>query len=310
MAIRILVAADVGAELLDRLAADDRFEVDFRPTRTEDDLAEAVRDAAVLVTRHHNRITSRVLEAASQLRVIVQGTSGLDNIDPGARHRGISVIGLPGENANAVAELVIGSMIALTRTVPSYDRMMRAGVWNREDCATRRELRGHRLGIVGLGRVGGAVARLARAFGVDARAYDPYLGEAEMDRRGATKVSSLAGLLRDSDVLTLHVPLTSETRGMIGAREIALLPPGAFVINTARGEVIDRAALLAALARNELGGIALDVYGDEPPADRWPDDPRIVLTPHIAGCTREAKAAIGRAVYAKICEHFGLEPAG
>ncbi len=306
--IPVLIAADVDPELLERIARDARFEVDYRPVRTEDELADAVGDAEVLVTRHHNKVTTRVLEAATRLRSIVQGTSGLDNIDPSALARGIRIVGLPGENANAVAELAIGHMIALTRTVPSYDRMVRGGAWSRDDCSTRRELRGYRLGIVGIGRVGRSVARLAAAFGMEPLAYDPYVHAPEVAARGAAKVDSLALLLESSDIVTLHVPLTDETRGMIGAAEIGMLPAGAFVINTARGEVLDRAAALQALRENRLGGIALDVFGEEPPREAWPDDSRIILTPHIAGCTREAKASIGRGVYARICELYGFAP--
>lgn len=308
MKIAVLVAAEVDRELLDPLQRDDRFAVTNRPTRSEDDLVEGVRGAEVLVTRHHNRVTPRVLAAADRLRLIVQGTSGLDNIDPSVTERGIEVVGVPGENANAVAELVVGLMIALTRTVPEYDRMVRDGRWERDDCATRRELRSHRLGIVGLGRVGTHVAGLAASFGVAAKAFDPYLTVDEMSVRGAQSVVTLDDLLRASEILSLHVPLTEETRGMIGAREIALLPQGAIVINTARGEVADREALLEALESNHLGGLALDVYDGEPPEPRWPDDSRLLLTPHIAGCTREARASIGRTVYRKLCEACGFEP--
>lgn len=306
--IPVLIAADVDRELLDRIGRDTRFDVDYRPVRTEEELAAAVGAAEVLVTRHHNKVTSRVLDAALRLRSIVQGTSGLDNIDPSALARGITIVGLPGENANAVAELAIGHMIALTRTVPSYDRMVRGGSWNRDDCSTRRELRGYRLGIVGIGRVGRSVARLAAAFGMEPFAYDPYVDAGEIAVRGAAKLDSLSLLLESADILTLHVPLTDETRGMIGSAEIASLPAGAFIVNTARGEVLDRGAALAALREDRIGGIAMDVFGEEPPGDAWPDDPRIILTPHIAGCTREAKASIGRGVYARICELYGFEP--
>lgn len=306
--ISVLIAADVDRELLDRIGRDERFEVEYRPVRSEEDLADAVGSAEVLVTRHHNKVTSRVLDRATRLRSIVQGTSGLDNIDPTAAARGITIAGLPGENANAVAELAIGLMISLTRTISSYDRMVRSGDWNRDDCSTRRELRGHRLGIVGIGRVGGRVAELAAGFGVESSAYDPYLDAGEIARRGGRKAGTLEELLSTSGILTLHVPLTDETRGMIGTREIALLPAGAFIINTARGEVLDRDAALVALNGGRLGGLAMDVYGEEPPRDRWPEDPRIILTPHIAGCTREAKASIGRGVYATLCELYGFAP--
>lgn len=267
-------------------------------------LARAVRDCQVLVTRFHNEVTRDVIAAAPGLRLIVQGTSGLDNIDAAAASgRRISIVGIPGENANAVAELVIGHMLSLTRTVPLYGRMVRAGQWSRGDCATRRELRGHRLGIVGLGRVGSRVARLASAFGVSPRAYDPYIGDDEFRERGAARALTLDELLRESDILTLHVPLTDETRGMIGEAGLDRLPRGAVVINTSRGPVLDLGAAIARLASGRLSGLALDVFDQEPPRDiAWPDLPGLILTPHVAGCSAESKASIGKLVYERIRE--------
>ena len=158
---------------------------------------------------------------------------------------------MPGENANAVAELVIGFMIALTRTVPQYDREMRAGEWTRDDCASRHELRHHRLGIVGLGQVGMRVARLAVAFGMRVRAFDPYISDEDFAQRGAARVASLDALAARSDILTLHVPFTPETRTMIGANETGVAPIRRDrLINAARGEVLDVDAALDALARN------------------------------------------------------------
>lgn len=286
MAKRVVIAADVEPVLLSLLAGDAQFEV---VQRRGDDLAPLVADAEVLITRTFNEVPRRVIEAAPRLRVIAQGTSGVDNIDlAAAREHGIEVISLPGVNANAVAELVLGLMIALTRTVPSYDREVRAGVWRRGDCATRHELGAYRLGIIGLGNVGSRVARLARAFGMAPLFYDPYV---------EGSVVSLDELLAASDILTLHVPLTPETNRMIAAEQLAKLPAGAFLINASRGEVLDADAALAALQSNRLGGLALDVFDPEPPKRTWPDDPRLILTPHIAGCTFEAKNAAGKLLY-------------
>jgi D-3-phosphoglycerate dehydrogenase len=303
---RLLIAADVDRSLLTRAHADGRFEIIDRPVKSEEELEAIAGDCEILVTRSYNRVTKRVIDAAHKLELIAQGTSGTDNIDmQAARDRGIAVINMPGENANAVAELVIGFMIALTRTVPAYDCSMRAGVWDRDDCATRHELRHHRLGIIGLGQVGMRVSRLASAFGMRVAAFDPYISDQDFIDRGAVRITSADALLRDSDILTLHVPFTVETRSMIGAERLAMLPPGAIVINAARGEILDVAAALAALARNALGGLALDVYDPEPPTRIWPDDPRLILTPHIAGCTTEAKSAIGAKLYEKIRAFYG-----
>jgi D-3-phosphoglycerate dehydrogenase len=302
---RLLIAADVDESLRTRAHADGRFQIVDRPVKTEDELVAIVGDCNILVTRSYNRVSKRVIDAASNLELIAQGTSGTDNIDmDAARQRGIAVINMPGENANAVAELVIGFMIALTRTVPQYDREMRAGEWTRDGCASRHELRHHRLGIVGLGQVGMRVSRVAAAFGMRVTAFDPYISDDDFAQRGATRVTSLDALLRDSDILTLHVPFTTETRTMIGANELAMLPSGAIVINAARGEVLDVDAALDALNRNTLGGLAIDVYDPEPPTRTWPDDPRLILTPHVAGCTTEAKSAIGAKLYEKIVAFY------
>ena len=303
---RLLIAADVDQSLRARAKEDGRFEIIDHPVKSEDELASIVGDCDILVTRSYNRVSKRVIDAASNLELIAQGTSGTDNIDiDAARQRGIAIINMPGENANAVAELVIGFMIALTRTVPQYDREMRAGDWTRDGCASRHELRHHRLGIVGLGQVGIRVSRLAAIFGMRVTAFDPYISDDDFAERGATRVASLDALLRASDILTLHVPFTPETRTMIGANELSLLPRGAIVINAARGEVLDLDAALDALNRNTLGGLAIDVYDPEPPTRTWPDDPRLILTPHVAGCTTEAKSAIGAKLYEKIVHFYG-----
>lgn len=302
---RLLIAADIDRSLDARAEADGRFAVTRKPVRTEDELARAVGDAQVLVTRAYNKVSRRVLDAAPKLELIAQGTSGIDNIDADAvRERGIRVIHMPGVNADAVAELVIGFMISLTRTVPFYTREVVRGAWPREDCATRHELHHHRLGIVGLGNVGLRVARLARVFGMDVRAFDPYLSDADFVERNATRATTLDELLASSDILTLHVPLSPETRRIAGARELARLPRGAYVINASRGEVLDQRAALDALAANALAGLALDVFDPEPPEGGFPDDPRLILTPHVGGCTFEVKSDVGGRLFEKIAAFY------
>ncbi len=301
----LLIAAEMADPQFERLARNDsRFDVRVQPVRTEDELAAIVTDAHVLVTRAYNKVSGRVIEAARNLEVIAQGTSGIDNIDDAAaRGRGIPVISLPGENANAVAELVIGNVIALTRTVPFYTREVVAGRWQRSDCATRHEMRYYRLGIVGIGQVGMRVSRLAHAFEMNVQAYDPYLTDGVIAERGATRTGSLDRLLSSSDIVTLHVPLTSETRRMVGAPQIARMPRGSILVNASRGEVVDQQAALDALASGQLAGLALDVFDPEPPT-ALPDDPRLILTPHIGGCTHECRSAIGEKLWEKVREFY------
>lgn len=298
MRTTVYVAAEVDRGLLRRLESDERIELRFEPIATEAELASRIGSCEVIVSRHHNRLSSLVFEAAPRLRLVIQGTSGLDNIDlEAAAARGVEVIGVPGENANAVAEYVIGCLIALTRTIPAYSAEMRRSRWSREDCATRLELRSHRLGIVGIGRVGSRVATLARAVGLAASAFDPYVDREEITRRGATPAATLDELLQQSSILTVHVPLTPETRGMIAARELALLRPGAVVVNAARGPVMVVDDVLDTLQKGQLSGAALDVFDEEPPKHAWPDNPQLILTPHIAGCSGDSKETIGERIY-------------
>jgi phosphoglycerate dehydrogenase-like enzyme len=281
--VRIFIAAEIEPRLIELLRADSSFAL-------VDDLAAA----DVVITRTITRVDAAFLDRAPSLRFIAQGTAGIDNIDlDAATARGIEVINLPGVNANAVAELVIGQIIALTRTIPQYVRELTQGQWRRSDCATRHELRHYRLGMVGLGNVGTRVARLAGGFGMQVRACDPYVAEAD---------ASLDELLATSDIITLHVPLTNETRMMIGASEIARMPKGSILINAARGEVLDLDAALAALANDHLGGLAVDVFEPEPATRTFPDDPRLIVTPHIAGCTFEAKNDAAELLYARLTE--------
>ena len=230
---KLLIAADVDPSLHERAAADGRFEIIDRPVHTEEELAAIVGDCEVLVTRSFNRVTRRVIDRAPHLKLIAQGTSGTDNIDHAAAHeRGITILNLPGANADAVAELVIGFMIALTRTVPAYTRDLARGVWNRDDCATRHELRHYRLGIVGLGEVGRRVARLAALFLMRVAAIDPYITDSDFAERGATRrhdrqTDVARGARSRSDARGIRRASRSsdrQVRRRSGVRFIGLLP--------------------------------------------------------------------------------------
>lgn len=284
----VFIAAPVERALIERLNADPQFTI-----------IDRIEDAHVLITRTINDVSREMLAKATHLELVAQGTSGIDNIDLSAlSERRIPLVHLPGINANAVAEMVIGQMIMLTRTLPLYARQMVEGTWNRDDCATRHELRHYVLGIIGHGNVGSRVARLARAFGMRAVALDPYVASFGETERAA----SLSELLSLADILTLHVPLTPETRRMIAADPIRTMKPGAILINAARGEILDLDAALSALASGHLAGLAVDTFDVEPPQRTWPDDPRLILTPHIGGCTHEAKSTAAELLYRKICE--------
>jgi D-3-phosphoglycerate dehydrogenase len=258
-------------------------------------------DVDVLITRLAHRIDEPVFAAAPRLRVLVTATTGLDHIDlTAARRRGVQVLSLKGETRflrtiAATAEHTWGLLLALLRHIPAASADVRAGRWNR-DAFIGNELRGKRLGIVGVGRIGEKIARYGLAFGMKVSGYDPLRRRLP---RGVTRCPSLDALLRRSDILTLHVPLEPGTTAMIDAAAFARLPPGAVLINTARGAVVDEAALLAALQSGRLAGAGLDVVCDEqgieagrlhPLLRAARHHPSLLITPHIGGCTVESRA--------------------
>jgi D-3-phosphoglycerate dehydrogenase / 2-oxoglutarate reductase len=287
---RVFIADAISADGLAPLREDDRFEIIERPGLRGEDLAEALRDVDAVVVRSSTRITRESLKYADRLQVIGRAGVGVDNIDvPAATERGVAVLNAPSGNTISAAELAFALILACVRRIPAADRSMRAGEWDRKSF-TGTELYGKTLGLVGAGRIGGEVARRARTFGMRVVAYDPYLTP-ERAETLEIELCPLELVLRRADVLSLHVPLTESTEGLIGAPELALMKRGAVVINAARGGVLDEAALAAALRSGHLAGAGLDVFAEEPlPAD----DPlraldSVVMTPHLGAATEEAQ---------------------
>ena len=233
-----------------------------------------------------DEVTAKALEAADALRVISMNGVGLDRIDVAeATRRGIAVTRTPGSNADSVADLALALMLAQARRLPRHDRTLREGDWSRQ---RGRELRGQRLGLVGLGAIGKKVAQRALAFGMSVQAYDPYV-DAAFCREHGIEIVGWETCLHSSDVLSLHLPVTGETENLIDGEALAAMKPGAVLINTARGELVDEAALVLALESGHLGGAGLDAFSPEPPAP-GPlfEMEQVVLTPHLGGNTREA----------------------
>jgi D-3-phosphoglycerate dehydrogenase len=261
-----------------------------RPHR-DDDFLGPLADCDGLVVGPEG-ISARVLAACPRLRVVARTGVGVDTVDLDTATRlGIWVTNTPGANHEAVADLTLGLMLALARQIPRHAEIARAGSWGRVPMV---ELWEKTIGIVGIGRVGRAVAHRARGFNMTLLATDPYADAAWCAANGVRLVA-LDELLAASDIVTLHVTHTPETRGVINARSLALMKPTAFLINTARGELIDEAALLAALDAGRPAGAALDVLAHEPPS---PDDPilkhpKVLVTPHIAGTTAESTGRMG-----------------
>jgi D-3-phosphoglycerate dehydrogenase len=300
--VRVLVTDEIDREGVDLLRAETSFAVEEIPTPSPAHLAEIIDTYDAFVGRSATRLPRALLERATRLRVIGRAGVGTDNIDiPAATALGIAVINAPAGNTVAVAELFFGALIGLVRHLPRAVESMRDGRWDRSDLLGT-ELRGRCLGIVGLGRIGSEVAARARAFGMSVRAFDPYVTDERFDLLRVGRAQSLEDLLRESDVVTVHTPLTAETRGMIGAAELTLLRSGGVVTNMARGGIIDEAAVAAALESGRLGGAILDVFTKEPlPADSpLRSLPNVVLTPHLGASTAEGQRNVAVDVCAAV----------
>lgn len=262
--------------------------------RDKQRLVENLQDAHALVVRSETKVTRELIDAAFQLKVIARAGIGVDNIDvEAATWKGIAVLNAPAANTVSAAEHAMGLLLGLVRRIPWADRSMRQGEWDRHRFQGV-ELRGKTLGIVGLGRIGAHVATLARAFGMKLLAHDPHVTEGRARELGAELVS-LEDLLARSDVVTLHLPLTPETRNLVNAQRLALMKPTAVLINAARGGLVDEKALLEALESGRLAGAALDVFETEPlpPESPLRKAERVILTPHLAGSTVEAQERVG-----------------
>jgi D-3-phosphoglycerate dehydrogenase len=276
------------------------------PDQIKNGLAAELADADALVVRSAVQVDAKLLESAPKLRVIGRAGVGVDNIDtPAATHRGIVVMNTPGANAVAVAELTLGLMISMARSVPRANATMHAGKWEKKSLQGS-ELRGKTLGIVGLGRVGLEVARRAASFGMDILGYDPFVAPVIARENNVTLVP-IDQIFKQSDYLTLHVGLTTQTEGLINATSIKIMKKGIRIINCARGELIVEQALADALKSGHVAGAALDVFHQEPLKDSpFFNLDNVILSPHIAGSTDEAQEAIGIQLAMQVRDYLKL----
>ncbi|HEX5576990.1 MAG TPA: phosphoglycerate dehydrogenase [Gemmatimonadaceae bacterium] len=298
----MLVTDEIDPDGVELLRSVDALDVTELPTLPPKELAAIIGEYDAFVGRSATRIDASLLDSARRLRVVGRAGVGTDNIDiPKATALGIAIINAPAGNTVAVAELFFGTLIALVRHLPRAVQSMSSGRWDRSDLLGT-ELRGRSLGIVGLGRIGAEVATRARAFGMTVSAFDPYVTDERFELLRAARHSSLQDLLRSSDIVSIHTPLTDETRGMIGDAELALLPENAIVANLARGGIVEEAALERALTSGRLGGAILDVYSKEPlPADSpLRTLPNVVLTPHLGASTAEGQRNVAVDVCAAV----------
>jgi len=282
------------------------FIVDEKPTITKEELFKIVSSYDAIVVRSRTKITADILRATSNLKIAARAGVGLDNIDvKEAEARGVKVINTPEAPSVAVAELTMGLMLSLVRSIPLADRKIKGGEWIKSQL-TGTELRGKTLGVVGFGRIGYQVAKRARAFEMKILAYDVQIDKLMgfVKEVGAEAVS-FQELLERSDFVTLHVPLLPQTRHMIGEKEIAVMKNGAYLINTSRGGIVDEEALKKALKSGKLAGAALDVFEEEPPRDTSLSGlDNVVCTPHIGAQTEEAQKEAGIIVAEKLIEIF------
>jgi D-3-phosphoglycerate dehydrogenase len=303
--MKILVASRIHEKAI-QLLKENGFEVTIVEEPHEDELARIIKGFDGLIVRSKPLVTRKVIESADRLKVIARAGVGLDNIDvKAAEERGIALINAPESSTQSVAELAIGLMLAVARKIAFSDRRMREGYWAKKE-AMGVELSGKTLGVIGAGRIGSAVARIAKyGFNMHILYYDVACRD-DLNKELGAECVSIEELLKRSDIVTIHVPLLPETRHMINEEKLRLMKKTAILINTSRGAVVDTAALVKALSEGWIAGAGLDVFEEEPLPKDHPLTKldNVVLTPHIGASTKEAQEKAGVEVARKIVEFF------
>lgn len=289
---RILILEGITDKGLEILKAEG-WALDMKKAMPPAELAKIIGPYEAMTIRSSTQVTAEVIDAAKSLRVIGRPGVGVDNVDlAAATRRGIVVMNSPGGNLVSTAELAFALLIAMARNIAQADASIKAQKWDRKSFAGV-ELQGKRVGVVGLGRIGREVAARCQAFGMEVYAFDPFVAPAVAEKI-RVKLVSFDELLQACDFFTLHTTLTKETRHLIGKDALSRIKPGARIVNAGRGELIDDAALLAALESGRVAAAALDVHSQEPPVDwRLACHPRVVSTPHIGAATAEAQERVG-----------------
>ncbi|MDD5141709.1 MAG: phosphoglycerate dehydrogenase [Verrucomicrobiales bacterium] len=294
--MKIVVCDPISPKGIALLQQRPEFNVVVLPKRLpEAELLPIVADAVALVVRSETKVTAKVIEAARQLRVVGRAGVGVDNVDiEAATQHGTVVMNTPGGNTVTTAELTFTMLLSLARKVPQAHATMVGGKWDRK-LFQGVELQGKTLGVLGMGRIGTEVAKRAMAFGMRVVAYDPYLTEERAKAIGAEFAASLDDVYLTADFITVHMPVTKETKEMLNATAFAKMKPGVKIVNCARGEIISEADLIAALESGKVAGAALDVFAVEPlPADHpYRKQANLILTPHLGASTEEAQEKCG-----------------
>jgi D-3-phosphoglycerate dehydrogenase len=301
---RILAADGVSPKGIALLAESPHFEVETSGGLKEDELIARIGQLDALIVRSQTKVTAKAMAAAIRLKVIGRAGVGVDNVDTGAAtERGIVVMNTPGGNTISTAEHTFSLLLSLARKIPQAHASIAAGKWDRKSFEGT-ELCGKTLGIIGMGRIGGEVARRAIAFGMNVIAFDPYLVQSRARSLQVELADDLPALLTRADFITVHMPLTAETNKILNAAALAQCKKGVRIVNCARGGLVDEAALLEALKSGQVAGAALDVYEKEPPPDDFPlrSLPNVVLTPHLGASTSEAQESVGIEIAQAISE--------
>ncbi|MHB1001211.1 MAG: phosphoglycerate dehydrogenase [Armatimonadota bacterium] len=305
---RVLVSDPIAKEGIEIL--ENHFDVDVKIGMSKEELIDVIGDYDALAVRSETKVTAEVLEAAKNLKIIGRAGVGVDNIDvPVATQKGILVVNSPAGNTMAAAELTMALMLSLSRNIPQGHNSLRAGEWKRSKFVGN-ELYGKTLGVFGLGKIGSAVAKRSQSFEMNVIGYDPFVSE-DYARKMGIELVSFEDMLKRCDYFTLHIPATKETKGSIGADQIAMMKTGVRIINVARGGIIDEAALAQAVQDGKVAGIAFDVYEKEPPPA---DNPllqldKAITTPHLGASTEEAQINVSVDVAEQIVEVLNGKPA-
>ena len=307
--MKILVPEPLSEKGLEIMRGADGIEVDFRPDATPEELRHAIADCHALVIRSRTKVNADLLARALNLKVIGRAGVGIDNVDvEEATRRGIIVMNSPEGNTISTCELTMAMILGLSRRIAEASASTRKGEWDRKRFAGM-ELMNKKLGIVGLGRIGGEVAARAAAFGMKIIGYDPFCTPDRAAKLQARLVP-LKELLRTADIITFHVPLTDETRGMIGPDEFRLMKKGVKIVNCARGGIIDETALCNAIRSGIVSGCGLDVYENEPPVGcPLPLLDSVISTPHIGAITAEAQANVATEIARQVIDVLNGRPA-
>jgi len=297
--MKVLVTDGLEADALATLRTANEVDVDEVDAKR---LLEIVGAYDALIVRGRTKVTKAVIARATRLKIVGRAGVGVDNIDVGAATaRKILVVNAPTSSTTSVAELTIGHMLSLYRHLAQSDRGVKEGRWEKK-ALEGRELAGKVLGLVGSGRIGAEVAKRATAFGMRVLAYDPYLRQENGDRLGIELVDKIR-LLEEADVVSVHAALTPETRHLVGAKELSLMKRTAILVNCARGEIVNEAALADALKAGAISGAALDVFEKEPPeGSPILSAPNVVFTPHLGASTREAQDRAGAIIVEQVIE--------